>query len=130
MTADRWSPADLSQQRVVVKRLAQRAELNRLRWIGSRRAFGSQVRSLATSPWVLGGCFALGWLIVRPGPRRRGASVAARLSVRLRRAGASLIWLAHLYREFQSGIAAGAALTARPRAADHGAAAGLPHEER
>jgi hypothetical protein len=118
MTTDRWSPADLSKQRVVVSRLAQRAELNRRRWIESRHAATTRVRTLARSPWVLGASFALGWLVVRPASRRRGATVAARLSLRLRRAGASLLWLAHLYRQFQRGLAAGAALTAGPRPAE------------
>jgi hypothetical protein len=119
MTAARWSPADLNQQRLVVRQLALRAESNRRRLVAARRGFSGRLRELASSPWVLGGCFALGWLLVRPPPRRGDRTIASRLSHRLQRVGASLLWLTRLYRQFQSGIAAGAALTlaAPPRAA-------------
>jgi hypothetical protein len=114
VTEVRWSPADLSQQILVVRRIAMRTEQNRGRLRSARRAFAASVRSLVASPWVLGGAFALGFLMLRPAPRQRGAGAAVRLSRRIRRVGASIVWLTHLYNRFQSGLAAGAALSARP----------------
>jgi hypothetical protein len=113
-----WSPAELSRQRIVVRRAAARAEDDRRRWVAARRAAATKLRGLVTSPWVLGGCFVLGWLIARPAPRRRAATVASRLSHRLSRVAAALVWLTRSYRQFQSGVAAGAALISRPRVAE------------
>jgi hypothetical protein len=120
-----WSPAELSRQRLVVAGIALRAEADRQRLVAARRAAAAKLRGLVTSPWVLGGCFALGWLIARPAPRRRGATFAARL----RRIGAALVWLTRAYRQFQSGVAAGAALISRPRAAEGASVYGDFHRE-
>jgi hypothetical protein len=116
--AQSWSPGELSQQRRVVSAMALRAESSRRRFAGARRAFAVRLRTLAGSPLVLGACFLVGWLVVRPAARRRGATVATRLSHRLRRAGAALIWLTHLYRQFRGGLAVGAALAGPRRRPD------------
>jgi hypothetical protein len=113
-----WSPGELSQQRLIVRSIAMRAESSRVRLGGARRAFVARLRALAASPLVLGGCFLVGWLMVRPTTRRRGATVAMRLSHRLRRVSASLIWLTHLYRQFRGGLAVGAALAGPRRVPD------------
>jgi hypothetical protein len=109
----------------VVRRIALRAEADRRRSVAARRAAAAKLRALVTSPWVLGGCFVLGWIISSPGPRRRGATIAARLS----RLGAALAWLTRFHRQFQSGVAAGAALASRPRAAEGTAAYGTFYTE-
>jgi hypothetical protein len=129
MTEARWSPADLNQQRLVVRRIAVRAELNRRHLVAARSAFSARVRSALTSPWVLGGAFALGFVILRPAARRRGVGAAAQLSQRIRRVGASIVWLTHLYRRFQAGLAAGAALTARPTPTPNHPVPTAPFEE-
>ncbi len=113
MTTARWSPAELNQQQLVVRGIALRAEANRRHFVASRHAFAGKARGLLTSPWVIGGCFVLGFLVLRPASRRGGVTVVTRLSRRLRTVGASIVWLTHLYRQFQSGMAAGAVLTAR-----------------
>jgi hypothetical protein len=127
MTAARWSPAELNQQRLVVRGIAVRAEVNRRHLVASRHAFAERVRSALTSPWVIGGSFVLGFLLLRPASGQRGATAAVRLSRRLRRVAASVVWLTHLYRQFRSGMEAGAALTARPDA--NAPVSAVPDEE-
>lgn len=115
MTVNRWSPADLNQQVRVVRAIAERAELDRRRLIAARRSFGARVRGVLTSPAVLAGAFAVGFLVLRPAPRRKGATVVRRVGSRMRQVGASIVWLTQIYRQFSSGLAVGAALAARTR---------------
>jgi hypothetical protein len=129
MTAARWSPAELNQQQLVVREIALRAEVNRRQLVASRHAFAEQARSALTSPWVIGGSFVLGFLLLRPAPRQRGAAAAVRLSRGLRRVAASVVWLTHLYRQFRNGMAAGARLTARPGLAANAPVSAAPDEE-
>jgi hypothetical protein len=122
------SPAELNRQRLVVGELALRAEADRRRLVGARRAAAAKLRAFVTSPWVVGGCFVLGWVIFSPAPRRRGATIAV-LAARLSRAGAALAWLARFSSQFQSGVAAGAALMSRPRVAEGAAGHGTFNTE-
>jgi hypothetical protein len=112
-----------------VRRLALRAEQNRRKVGAARRAFAVRIRSLASSPLVLGGCFVAGFLMMRPTVRQRGATTASHLARRARNAAASIAWLTQLYRQFMKGIGAGNALAARPRTVE-AAAYGDPFEEK
>jgi hypothetical protein len=115
MTIPRWSPADLNEQRRIVRAIADRAERDRRQLVIARKSFAARVRKTLTSPAVLGGAFVVGFLLLRPGSGRRGASGAARLSARARRVAASVVWLTQLYRQFHSGLAVGSAIAARSR---------------
>lgn len=128
MAAVRWSPADLNQQRLVVQRIALRSELNRRELVLERRRLVARLRGLVGSPLVLVGCLAAGFLLTRPASRTRGATAVARVSRRARNVAGSVVWLTQLYRQFMSGVAAGAAFRARQRAKTEGPY-GDPFEE-
>jgi hypothetical protein len=124
-----WSPTDLREQRIVVRRIAIRAEQNRRRLGVARAAFAARVRTLATSPWTIGAIVALGVLVARPATRRRIAAPGKTTAHRVRSIGASLMWLLHLYRQFERGVAAGAAF-ARPSTPAPPVQQGPRYEER
>jgi hypothetical protein len=128
MTEVRWSPADLNQQRLVVRRIAVRSELNRERLAAARAAFGKRLRDLATSPLVVGGVVVAGFLLFRPSAGRKGTSAVSQVGRKVRSVTATVMWLTHMFRQFQSGIAAGAALSTRPRASRE-APGGGPYPE-
>ena len=116
MTAVRWSPADLKQQRLVVQRIALRSELNRRELVLERRRLFARLRGLVGSPLVIGGCLVAGFLLTRPAARRRGATTVARVTRRARNVAGSVVWLTQIYRQFMSGVAAGVAFRERRRA--------------
>ena len=61
----RWSPADLDRQRLVVRRIAVRADTD-LRELGAARdRLVADVRSRLTSPLTLIGCFVAGVMVRR-----------------------------------------------------------------
>jgi hypothetical protein len=123
MTAAHWSPAELRHQRLVVRRIALRAEGNRLRFAAARRGFAARVRTIATSPLVIAGCVLAGYLLLRPSVRRKHALTATQAVRGVRNAAATIAWLTQIYRQFMSGVAAGAALRERAaQRAEHPAA--------
>lgn len=72
MNQSRWSPADLDRQRLVVRRLALRTDLDLRQLEGARDRFVADVRSTLGGPLALTGCFVAG-VVVGGGksPQRR-----------------------------------------------------------
>jgi hypothetical protein len=91
MQQSRWSPADLDRQRLVVRRIALRAELDLRELAAARDRLVAEVRNTLGAPLALIGCFIAGAVVGRrasPGRRadspRRGYPWPARAATILR----------------------------------------------
>ena len=68
MKKSRWSPADLDRQRLVVRRIAERSEVNLRSLAAARTRLVAAVQRQIGVPLALAGCFVAGMLAV---PRKR-----------------------------------------------------------
>jgi hypothetical protein len=87
----RWSPADLDRQRLVVRGIAQRSEVNLRTLAAARTRLVAAVHRQIGVPLALAGCFVAGMLAVprkpahpEAGPRQRGTGTLRRVATLLR----------------------------------------------
>jgi hypothetical protein len=102
-----WSPGDLGRQRLVVRRIAEHAEVDRRRFDDVRGAYIAKLRHMLGTPLGLAGCFVAGMVLGAGRSRRRdssGDSGGAHRGGRMRQLLATAFWLvqARVKRQAQS----------------------------
>jgi hypothetical protein len=90
----RWSPADLDRQRLVVRRIALRAELDRRELAAARDRLIADVRATVGTPLALLGCVVAGIVVGRAASTERRADSPRRSNRWLMRAAEILRALA------------------------------------
>jgi hypothetical protein len=84
MKKSRWSPADLERQRLVVRRIRLRSELDRRALAAARARLVAAAHKQVGIPLALAGCFVAGMLAMPRAPRQRKAASAQRATNELR----------------------------------------------
>ena len=85
MKKSRWSPTDLDRQRLVVRRIARRSELDLRALAAARARLLGAVHEQISVPLALAACFVAGMMAVPRTPPHREAGAEQRGAGRLRR---------------------------------------------